>query len=221
MYNEMAETSHANRHVAPLSAQVVRRCPMDAKRFAWKRGIPIVMAALFLSSCAGSSTYMKPASSALAPTPDKALVRFMRPSGMGFAIDFNLFDGARLIGNIVAKSQLDYLADPGRHVFMATAENKVFLEADLAPGKLYYVITRIYPGAWRARVAFIAVTRGSEFWDAVLQYEKELQKLEPDEAKLRTWEEQNKDQIQALLVAYETEFKQKYDWPKLAAGDGR
>jgi len=164
---------------------------------------------------------MKPSTSVLAATSDKALVRFMRPSGMGVAIEFNLFDGTKLIGNIVAKSQFDYLADPGRHVFMSTAENKVFLEADLAPGKLYYVITRIYPGAWRARVAFVPVTCGSEFWDTVLQYEKELQKLEPDEAKLKAWEEQNKAQIQALLSAYETEFKQKYDWPKLTPGDGR
>jgi len=164
---------------------------------------------------------MKPSTSVLTPTAEKALVRFMRPSGMGFAIEFNLFDGEELIGNIVAKSQIDYVADPGRHVCMSTAENKVFLDADLAPGRLCYIITRISPGVWRARVAFIAVTRGSEYWESVLQYEQELQKLEPDEAKLKAWEESNKEQIRALLSAYETDFKQRYDWPKLTSGDGR
>ncbi len=194
---------------------------MHAKRVAWKAGFPAVVGLLLLSSCAGSSSYMKPSTTVLAPTAEKALVRFMRPSGMGALIEFNLFDSTKLIGNIVSKSQFDYLTDPGRHVFMSTAENKVFLDADLAPGKVYYVLTRIYPGVWRARVAFVAVTRGSEYWDTVLQYEKELQKLEPDEAKLKAWEDQNKAQIDALRSAYETEFKQKYDWPKLTPGDGR
>jgi hypothetical protein len=176
---------------------------------------------LSLSACAGSSVYMNPSVSQLVPTQDKALVRFMRPSGIGSLVNFNLLDGERVIGNSVAMSQFDYLTDPGHHLFISISENKVFLEADLAPGKVYYIITRIYPGAWRARVAFLAVTRGSEYWDTVLQYEKELQKLEPDQTKLKVWEDEHKEEIQALLSAYESEFKTKYDWPKLTPADGR
>ncbi len=125
--------------------------------------------AFLLSSCAGSSKYMRPAESLLTPPQDKAIVRFMRPSGFGFAINFNVWDGEKAIGNSVAKSQFDYLADPGKHVFVAVSENKVFLEADLEAGKTYYVITRVYPGVWKARVAFTAVTRSSEHWDKVLE----------------------------------------------------
>ncbi len=187
----------------------------------WARVIACSLSLFLLSSCAGSSAYMKPSVSQVVPTQDKALVRFMRPSGMGFAVNFNMLDGAKVIGNSVAKSQFDYLTDPGHHLFIATAENKVFLEADLASGKVYYVITRDYPGAWRARVAFVAVTKGSEYWDAVLQYEKELQKLDPDETKLRAWQDENKEKIQALLSAYESEFKTKYAWSKLTPEDGR
>ena len=191
----------------------------------WARAIAYALSLfpllLFLSSCAGSSNYMKPSASQVVPTQDKALVRFMRPSGMGFAINFNMLDGTKVIGNSVAKSQFDYLADPGHHLFVSISENKVFLEADLAPGKVYYVITRIYPGWMRARVAFEAVTRGSEFWDAVLQYEKELQRLEPDEANLRIWQDAHREEIQAVLSSYESEFKTKYNWPKLSPIDGR
>jgi len=174
---------------------------------------------LSLSACAGSSYYMKPSTSHLAPTRDKALVRFMRPSGG--ANNFNLLDGEKVIGNSVAKSQFDYLTEPGRHLFISISENKVFLEADLAPGKLYYVITRIYIGWARGRVAFLPVTKGSEYWDTVLQYEQDLQRLEPDQPKLKAWEDGHKDEIRALLSAYESEFKGKYDWPKLTPEDGR
>lgn len=194
-------------------------CPRWARAITYSLCISLFL--LFLSSCAGSSNYMKPSVSQVVPTQDKALVRFMRPSGMGYAVNFNLLDGTKVIGNSVAKSQFDYLADPGHHLFVSIAENKVFLEADLAPEKVYYIITRIYPGWWRARVAFEAVTRGSEYWDAVLQYEKELQRLEPDEANLRVWQDAHREEIQALLSAYESEFKAKYNWPKLSPNDGR
>jgi hypothetical protein len=179
------------------------------------------MGLLFLSSCAGSSEYMKPAVSQIAPTQDKALVRFMRPSGLGAAISFNVFDGSRILGNSVAKSQFDYLTEPGHHVFMATAENKAFMEADLTPGKVYYVLLRVYPGAWRARVAFVPVTRGSEYWDTVFQYDKELQRLEPDEPKLQAWEDANREKIQEIVAAYESESKEKREWPRLMPEDGR
>ena len=98
-------------------------------------GVLLVSISVFIISCAGSSSYMKPSQGLLAPTNDKALVRFMRPSGFGFAINFNIWDGEKVIGNSVAKSQFDYLADPGKHLFVAVAENKVFLEADLEAGK--------------------------------------------------------------------------------------
>ncbi len=93
-----------------------------------KSGIVIAcsLCLFLLSSCAGSSVYMKPSVSQVVSTQDKALVRFMRPSGMGFGINFNMLDGTKVIGNSVAKSQFDYLTDPGRHLFIATAEKRSF-----------------------------------------------------------------------------------------------
>lgn len=194
-------------------------CPRWARAVVYSLSLFLFLVSL--SSCAGTSNYMKPSVSRVVPTQDKALVRFMRPSGIGFAVNFNLLDGEKVIGNSVAKSQFDYLANPGHHLFVSISENKVFLEAELAPGKVYYVITRIYPGVWRARVAFEAVTRGSEYWEAVLQYEKELQRLEPDEANLRIWQDAHREEIRALVSSYEAEFKTKYNWPKLSPDDGR
>jgi len=164
---------------------------------------------------------MKPSELSLSPTKEKALVRFMRPSGFGFGINFNILDGENVIGNSVAKSQFNYLADPGKHLFIATGENKVFLEAELEAGKTYYVITRVYSGAWYARVAFLAVTRDSELWDKVREYESELNLLEPNTALLKEWENANKEKIKNLIEGYQAKWKTEYDWPKLSPSDGR
>lgn len=186
-----------------------------------KRFFALVLLALCFSGCAGSSAFMRPTPVLLQPTPDKALVRFMRPSGYGFAINFNIMDGEKVIGNSVAKSQFGYLAEPGKHLFIATAENKVFLEAELEAGKTYYIITNVYIGAWRARVAFEAVTRGSGLWDKVKEYENTLVKIEPDKEALLKWETANRDKIKSLVSSYETKWKNKYTWEKLSPADGR
>ncbi len=172
-------------------------------------------------SCAGNSGYMKPTETMLSPTNEKALVRFMRPSGLGSAINFNIWDGDKVIGNSVAKAQFDYLADPGQHLFVAIAENKTFLEADLEAGKIYYILTQVKMGMWKARVGLVPVTKGSEYWDKVTDYEKELKKLEPDVALLQSWEDANKDKIKAVITEYETKLKTEEQWPTLTITDGR
>jgi hypothetical protein len=181
----------------------------------------LICSLVFFVSCAGSSQYMKPSETLLSPSNEKALVRFMRPSGFGYAINFNIWDGENVIGNSVAKSQFDYLADPGKHLFVAIAENKTFLEAELEAGKTYYILTQVMMGAWRARVGLIGVNKGSEYWDKVIEYEQELNKLQPDTAALKLWEDSNKPKIKSLLSEYESKWKTSQQWPILKAEDGR
>ena len=90
------------------------------------------------------------------PSTGKALVYFMRPSGGGFAINFQICD--HFIGLSQAKSYFAYECDPGRHLFIGMAENKRGLEADLEAGKSCYVITQVKMGGFRARMAFVPVT---------------------------------------------------------------
>ncbi|MFQ5586377.1 MAG: hypothetical protein ACE5GF_06110, partial [Thermodesulfobacteriota bacterium] len=181
----------------------------------------LLVLVLFVTSCAGSSKFMRPTQSLLSPSEDKALVRIMRPSGLGFAVNFNILDGEKVIGNSVAKSQFDYLTEPGRHLFIAIAENNAFVEADLEGGKTYYLITQVKMGAWKARVGLIPVTKGSEFWNKVKEYENVLKRLEPDTVVLKNWEEANKAKINRVISQYETVWKDKHDWPTLSPKDGR
>jgi len=44
-------------------------------------------------------------------------------------------------------------------------------------------------------MAFIPVTRGSEFWDKVKQYKKELNFVEPEEKVIAEWESEKNSSI--------------------------
>jgi hypothetical protein len=94
------------------------------------------------------------------------------------------------------------------------------LEAELDPGKTYYVIIEI-GGAWKARGILTPVKRDSELWSEIDNYEKTLERYEPDQDLLKGWEGENKDYILNTLVpGYEGGWKNK-EWPKLLPEDGR
>lgn len=154
---------------------------------------------LFVVGCAGSSKYMAKTAHVSSVPREKAIVYFMRPSGFGFGIHFQIWDRYRLIGLSQAKCYFSYECDPGKHLFIGRAENKRAVEANLEAGKCYYLITRVMMGAWKARMAFIPVTRGSEFWDKVLEYEKTLNFVSPKEEVLAEWVAKRKADVDKEL----------------------
>ena len=88
------------------------------------KGIALVIL-LSTVGCAGSSKYMVKSAPITGPSPDKALVYFMRPSGFGFAINFQIWDSDRFIGLSQAKSYFAYQCDPGKHLFIGMADRLV------------------------------------------------------------------------------------------------
>ncbi len=54
------------------------------------------------------------------------------------------------------------LAEPGEHVFLARAENWSYVKAVLEAGKQYYILGKVFPGLWKARVALDPVTNGDD-----------------------------------------------------------
>jgi hypothetical protein len=173
-----------------------------------------------IAGCAGSSKYMTKAEPVTGPPEDKALVYFMRPSGFGFAINFQIWDGDQFIGLSQAKSYFGYQCDPGKHLFIGIAENKKGIEANLEAGKSYYVITQVKLGGWRARMAFIPVTRGSEFWDTVETYKQNLNFVEANKEMTATWEAKEKAETQQIMNYLNSPEGQKYV-VKLNMEDGR
>lgn len=180
----------------------------------------IVLAAV-LCSCAGSSRYMVASEPVMTPADGKALVYVFRPSGRGFAINFQIWDGERFIGLSQAKSYFQYMADPGKHTFFAIAENKAFIEAELEAGKEYYIVTHPRTGVWKARVSFVPVKTGMEEWSQVPQWKRELINVVPVEAEVKAWQEMKLSEARGLLRYFETEYKNTGNYLTLIPADGR
>jgi hypothetical protein len=175
---------------------------------------------LMVIGCAGKSRYMVQAEPVAGPPSDKALVYFMRPSPYGFAVNFQIWDGDHFIGLSQAKSYFAYTCEPGTHLFLGIAENKVALEADVEAGKSYYVGTNVRTGLWKARVQFTPVTRGSELWDKVEAYEESLNFIAVKEEERTKWEAAKQEEVLTILD-YFTNGEGKALVLKLSKEDGR
>lgn len=161
------------------------------------KSIPLILFVL-ITGCAGSSQYMVKATPTAGPSPEKALVYFMRPSGMAFAVNFQIWDSDRFVGLSQAKSYFAYECDPGKHLFLGIAENRVAIEADLVAGKSYYIGTNVRMGAWKARMDFTPVTQGSELWGKVEEYKKSLNFVAAREEDRAKWEAAKKQEAQKI-----------------------
>ena len=182
--------------------------------------IVLLIIPILIAGCAGTSQYMVKATPIEGPSSGKAVVYFMRPSGVGFAINFQIWDGDHFIGLSQAKSYFAYQCDPGTHLFIGMAENKRGIEADLEAEKSYFIITQVRMGAFRARMAFVPVTRGSEFWDKVEVYKTELNFIAPKQEEVANWEAKKKTETQQIVNFLTTEEGRRYV-VALSKEDGR
>lgn len=124
------------------------------------RKLILVFLAVTLVGCASPNMrYSVPAEGPVASSSNKALVYFLRPQKMGFAISAAVYDDEKFIGFIPYGQKLPYLAEPGEHRFMVVSEAADFLAADLAPGKTYYINVTPRMGAWRARFSMAPITK--------------------------------------------------------------
>lgn len=184
----------------------------------------VVTVAIPLVSCSGPSGYMKTTASLSTPDATSAVVRFVRPSRfVGGARQFAILDGEHAIGALSNGAQFDYVTTPGTHLFLTPRIGSVgpyFLEADLAPGKIYYVAVRGQYDAGVMRVFLLPITRNTEQWNEIPTYDKDLTRLEPDRANLEAWSELHREEIKRLLRDYQEKWKHERQWGKIAPDDG-
>jgi hypothetical protein len=166
-----------------------------------------------LSSCVPANMQVQ---SMQAPVDDKALVRFISPKAFGY-----IFDSEKIIGYAYPGTQFDYLAEPGKHLFIVSMENKAMMEAELEAGKTYYVLMRRIYGVWQPRVAFLPVKRGEKYWDLMSVYETKYKRYELKEDVREKWQNKYGPRMPSIVDDYWSVQKDKYVWPTLDIEDGR
>jgi hypothetical protein len=155
----------------------------------------------------------------LAPEAGKALVVFLRPTLTGYAIQAAVYDGERFIGIVSRHAAVPYQADPGAHRFMVVSEAADFLDAELAPGRTYFVNVAPRMGAWRARFSLLPLSAERDARD-VATWLGESTVVAPN-ADGQAWAERNHASVLKKKNAYEPKWLQKAARPTLHAGDGR
>jgi hypothetical protein len=148
--------------------------------------------------------------------PDKAVVYFVRPSALGFAINFSYFDSTRLIGKFNGPAYIRYVCDPGRHLFWARSENRDFVEAEVEAGRVYFIEAVVNMGAVKAAVNLVPVDPNDAKRMAKLL---KLVGKKPSESfsseSLRAEEQQMQDVIARGLEKYKTDKEKGKTQPGL------
>ncbi len=141
-----------------------------------------LLAGASLNGCGGS--IMTRTARIDAPDSGYALVSFVRPSMFGGAIRFGIWDGDEFIGVLTAKSLIQYKARPGRHLFIARAENWSYVDANLEAGKHYVIVGKVFPGVWKARVGMDPADTPEETRADINKYVNRLTPMKaPEEAR--------------------------------------
>lgn len=185
-----------------------------------------LLAILLLGGCAGSSAYMRdvaPEKANYQPAAGKALVVFMRPSGMGWAVQSTVFDvsgGApQMVGVVSAKTKLAYDVAPGEHHFMVVGEAADFMRADLAAGKTYYALVTPRMGVWKARFSLQPVAKMELAGAQFRGWYDDCRWVENTPASGQ-WFADNRDGILEKQSKYWAEWQAKPNKPILFATDG-
>lgn len=165
--------------------------------------ILLIIITLLLSSC-GSSLMMQ-TQRMTQIEDDYALVTFIRPSSFGGGVTFGIWDRENLIGVLTAKSYIQYLAKPGENVFLGRAENWSFVKANLEAGKHYYVLGKVFPGVWKARIAFDPINKDDEVTDEqIKEWMNGLDPIKVIPEKREGYVKPRLEQVRQALKEYES-----------------
>jgi hypothetical protein len=171
----------------------------------------LAVLAVILQGCVTPGPNMKlsePDSVQVKASQDKALVYFIRPIALGFAVNAAVYDGDKFVGFVPYNQKLPYLANPGEHMFMVVSEAADFMKADLLPGKTYYaeVIPRM--GAWRARFSLKPVSKG-ELQQSGMKQAINNARLIRNKKEAYDWAESNKGSALSKKEAYFVKWQEK------------
>ncbi len=182
-----------------------------------------------LAGCAGTVTNMReiPLSQApAAPEAGRAMIVFMRPSGLGFAVQSSVFeirnDEPALVGIVAAKTRVAHQVAPGKYLFMTIGENADFMSAEVAAGKTYYVKVEPRMGMWKARFG-LEPYRAKDLGTSAFTTDLDGCKPVAMSAESNAWASTNMMSIREKRTSYHGDWMKKPDAerPALMPEDGK
>jgi len=202
---------------------------MMNKKMVFSPYFTVLLLALFLSGCAGTVKNMRtvPLDEVVtAPEEGKSRVVFMRPSGIGYAIQSSVFeikkDNPSLVGIVAAKKKLSYSVEPGKHLFMVVGESADFMYAELQADKTYYALVTPRMGVWKARFSLKPVHAGELNSAEFKEWQTSGEWVEKSPAS-DNWANANMASIQSKYKEYYADWMEKgaSERPKLFPQDGQ
>jgi hypothetical protein len=147
------------------------------------------------------------------PSPGKSVVYFARTSGMGALINFTYCDSASLIGRFYGPAYIRYECDPGHHLFWARSENRDYVEADVAPDKVYFILADVGMGAVKASVDLIPLNPAKDTKDMerIMKLIDKQYNRTPTEEQLRADREELAPVIERGLKQYAKDEQDGYE----------
>ncbi len=187
----------------------------------------VVVLASLVSGCAGTITHMQEVSATPSgPRTGKAMVVFMRPSGLGAAVQSTVYEvqgnNVSLIGVLAAKAKVAYEVDPGTRLFMVVGENADFMSAELLPNKTYYARVEPRMGLWKARFGLDPVP-GKDLGTADFKGQLDECRWVVKSPSAEAWLGQNLASVQSKRLDYYPDWASKpaAEKPRLSSADGR
>lgn len=193
-----------------------------------KNTVVLLLLSFVLFGCAGTVKHMQvvpPGKVVDKPKNGNAVVVFMRPSTLGFAVQSSVFNvtgkKSELVGVVAAKKKVAYQVKPGKHVFMAIGESADFMYAELEKNKTYYALVTPRMGLWKARFSLKPVHANELNTDEFKEWVNSCEWVETNESSY-AWANSNMESIKEKRAEYYQDWMEKApaDRPKLRASDG-
>jgi hypothetical protein len=183
----------------------------------------VILPTLLLLAVGCSTTgYMRDAIPTLPPGPKEAKVVVYRTAVVGGFDNFPVYEyvneDGKLLGFTETGCYFEYRCEPGKHFFLTWGEGDAFIEADLAPGKIYYIQAWSKFGILSSRPGFAPVAPGTDAFRDLEKAWPELRCRELDPDKAPDYELRKEDRVREARAVYEAGHKAA---ERLEPGEGR
>lgn len=180
------------------------------------RAAAAVLLACAVAACGPvRSSHMRFAEHGVAPTPDSAVIVFLRPSVYGGGVQSSVYDvsrsgGQQFIGIVSGGAKVAHAVAPGKYLFMVVGENADFMDAEVEAGKTYYVLVAPRMGLFKARFSLLPVHA-----DAKAKYSLNSERFREwlrdtywveSGPTAQRWYENSRDSIERKRIAYKRKW---------------